>query len=162
MAPGLVEDHVANGDAPVAPSSDKAINGTSGEKKLAVAATNGTSEQATSTTASTSGHSHVPDGQHQRCCCCCQLRSKGAVEDKTESPHETSADDNKVEKEDEKDKKDGDADKKDGEDQTMKCEIKHLDRKYDDKDERYFVEAGRSPPPLPFGRTADCSLPAQG
>ncbi|KAK3693304.1 hypothetical protein B0T22DRAFT_496150 [Podospora appendiculata] len=26
------------------------------------------------------------------------------------------------------------------EDQTMKCEIKHLDRKYDEKDELYFVE----------------------
>ena len=29
---------------------------------------------------------------------------------------------------------------KEPEDQTMKCEIKHLDRRYDDKDEQYFSE----------------------
>ncbi|KXX80661.1 ATPase family AAA domain-containing protein 3B [Madurella mycetomatis] len=32
------------------------------------------------------------------------------------------------------------SDQENPEDQTMKCEIKHLDRRYDDKDESYFTE----------------------
>ena len=46
------------------------------------------------------------------------------------------------EKKSDDDTKSEDSDKKDEkpEDQTMKCEMKHLDRKYDEKDEKYFVE----------------------
>ena len=191
MAPGVIEDHVSNGDATVVPPSDEATNGTP-EKKLAAAATsnnstdaaatnatsetapsaaaatNGTTEKATSTTLtpSTNGHPHVPEGEHQRCCCCCQLRSKGVAEDKTESKDEKPKDAEKKDSgdDDKKDKKDSDGDeKKEAEDETMKCEIKHLDRKFDDKDERYFVEASwPSSSTPPFGRTANCLPTAQG
>lgn len=157
MAPGIIEDHVAKKDATAAPPAEETTNGTTETKKSATATTNGPTNDATTNgttdvaatngtsdkAITTNGHSHVPDGQHQRCCCCCQLRFKGVVHDRTESLDEKPKDDEKDDKEDDekKDKKDGDADqKKDADDQTMKCEIKHLDRKYDDKDERYFVE----------------------
>ncbi|KAK8054212.1 P-loop containing nucleoside triphosphate hydrolase protein [Apiospora saccharicola] len=131
MAPGIVEDEVPNGTTEVAhrPKEDKTLEPS--EK----------TPSATDTT--TNGHVHSEE-QHQRCCCCCQLRSKEAVKDKTEDKKETSKDSKaKEQKKDEKDKKDKDGDEKESkepQDETMKCEIKHLDRKYDDKDEAFFAE----------------------
>ena len=65
------------------------------------------------------------------------------MKDKTEDKKATSKNEKaKEQKEDEKEKKDGDAEEsKEPQDATMKCEIKHLDRKYDDKDEAFFAEA---------------------
>ena len=69
------------------------------------------------------------------------------VEEKKTGEEKKDADETKTNGEDKKtdaDKKDDEEkDKKDGEqpkDETMKCEIKHLDRRYDEKDEQYFAE----------------------
>lgn len=123
MAPGIVEEEVPNGTTEVAHRPKE-------------------SEKAASALNATNGHTHAED-QHKRCCCCCQLRSKEAVKDKTEDKKETSKDSKaKENNQDEKDKKVDDSEEsKDPQDETMKCEIKHLDRKYDDKDEAFFAEA---------------------
>lgn len=63
----------------------------------------------------------------------------------TTTPSETASQSDKKDdkdKEDKEDKEDKDKDKKDDkpEDQTMKCEFKHLDRKFDDEDKPFFIE----------------------
>lgn len=95
-----------------------------------------------------------------KCCTCKCAETNGANGNVETKPEEektaTSNDDTKSQAtaEDKKDKtiqtdKKTDADTKDAakddkdkppEDQTMKCEFKHLDRRYDEKDEHYFTE----------------------
>ncbi|KAK6854157.1 P-loop containing nucleoside triphosphate hydrolase protein [Apiospora arundinis] len=127
MAPGTVEDDVSNGTTEVAHRPKGP-------------------EKAISPEATTNGHTQSQE-PHQKCCCCCQLRSKEDVKHKKEDKDEASEDsktkeDEAKKKEGEKSDKDASDDKRDKEpqDETMKCEIKHLDRKYDDKDEAFFAE----------------------
>ncbi|KAK7943593.1 uncharacterized protein PG986_012706 [Apiospora aurea] len=151
MAPGVVDDEASNGTTGVAlrPKEDKTE----------------ATEEATSLAATTTGHAHAEEQQHQKCCCCCQLRSKEAVKEKAEDNKKEASTDSKTkeQKDDETgEKKEGDAEEdKEAQDQTMKCEIKHLDRKYDDKDEAFFAEASNSPP-APPSRTTDFIPTAQG
>ncbi|KAK8098144.1 P-loop containing nucleoside triphosphate hydrolase protein [Apiospora kogelbergensis] len=129
MAPGAVEDAVPNGTTEVACRS----NGDTHEIP----------NKESSTVATTNGHAQE---QHQRCCCCCQLRSKGDAKSEAKDKDDPDKDSAKEKEEEGKDgektdKENGDAEQdKEPEDETMKCEIKHLDRKYDDKDEAFFAE----------------------
>ncbi|KAK3397445.1 P-loop containing nucleoside triphosphate hydrolase protein [Sordaria brevicollis] len=103
----------------------------------------------------------VPNGTSTKCCTCKCAETNGTnghVETKPEETEKTAtsngdtkseatADDKKDETTQTDEKKDADKhdaaeDDKDKppEDQTMKCEFKHLDRRYDEKDEHYFSE----------------------
>ncbi|KAK4210669.1 P-loop containing nucleoside triphosphate hydrolase protein [Rhypophila decipiens] len=136
MAPGAVSEDTPNGVTNGVTNGE--TNGTPVEKSAsAEKSAEAPSEKSTSfeTTASVTPAAPVLNVHCCHCASVAQKKEEGTTDGET--------------KETEKDKKleegsdsDSDADKKDEkpEDQTMKCEMKHLDRKYDEKDETYFVE----------------------
>ncbi|KAK8069907.1 P-loop containing nucleoside triphosphate hydrolase protein [Apiospora phragmitis] len=128
MAPLIVEDEILNGTTEVAHRPEEG--------------TNGPPEKAPSVAATSNGHVHAEE-HHRRCCCCCQRRSKESVkkeaEEKPQAPKDSKTEEQKVYEK--KDKTNGDNEQsKEPQDEAMKCEIKHLDRKFDDKDEAFFAE----------------------
>ncbi|KAK3329181.1 P-loop containing nucleoside triphosphate hydrolase protein [Apodospora peruviana] len=110
MAPGVLADEVPNGTSSE-PNGEKAVPLTNGHSEVKKEEILTNGEKETATPEVKEPEPEVKD-----------------------EPKEEKKTDEAVKLEDEKPK-----DEK-PEDQTMKCEMKHLDRKYDEKDEKYFVE----------------------
>ncbi|KAM7194638.1 hypothetical protein V8F20_007830 [Naviculisporaceae sp. PSN 640] len=152
MAPGVLSEETPNGETNGVVING-VTNGTSVEKTEKPApATESTpaAETAPATEAekpaettesktSTSPTAAATPVLNVHCCHCASLAHKKDTNGDS-SKSETKTDDEK--KEEDKSASDSDSEKKDEkpEDQTMKCEMKHLDRKYDEKDEAYFAE----------------------